>query len=176
VAHSHVSARASRTHPQWWFALQVVWVLWYLPAHLLPDAQQSALVLGYPVFYGCAIFCLIYRYVRVSTPVERQQTKWIAFGLAGIYLLGVVGVQSALNQFVGHSRDTSAPMVVVTTLVVAALFQPLRRVIQATIDRRFYRTKYNAAATVADFGAALRRELDLDACQDHLLEAVEKTM
>lgn len=233
-----------RFAPRWSWVLLIAWVVWYLPAHLLPDAQQGALVIGYPVFYGCAIACLVYRYVRVSTPIERQQMKWVACGLAvllvanqlfwlpqgmpplyllgsflfyllsllflpitflvalqryrlydidqfinqtlvygslsatlaGIYLLGVVGVQRILNVVVGHASDTSPPLIVATTLVIAVLFQPLRRVIQATIDQRFYRTKYNAATTVAAFGATLRQNLDLDACEHHLLEAVETTM
>lgn len=59
---------------------------------------------------------------------------------------------------------------------VAALFQPLRRAIQAMIDRRFYRTRYNAAQTLATFGAAPRQDVDLDACEEHPPAVAQTTM
>ena len=64
----------------------------------------------------------------------------------------------------------------ITTLAVAALFQPLRRSLQRAIDRRFYRRKYNVEQTLAAFGATLRQEVDLRALNDHLLRVVQQTM
>lgn len=65
---------------------------------------------------------------------------------------------------------------VVSTLLTVALFNPLRRRIQSTIDRRFYRQKYDAERVLASFGATLREETDMDELSDRLVTVVKETM
>ena len=201
--------------------------------------------------YGAILFSQIYRYRRVSTPVERQQTKWVMLGIVvvmiGIILLtpifnlffpwyasqpnipsstflglvnypvillslpitiGIAILRSRLydidvvinralvygsltlllaliyfglifgSQFLfqGMFHQTNAIALVISTLVIYALFQPLRRRIQSIIDKRFYRRKYDAVRTLAAFNATLRSEVDLYRLHEHLLAVVEETM
>ncbi len=97
--------------------------------------------------------------------------------LALIYVGGVVGVQAIVNAFAQRqSSEPSPALIVVTTLLIAALFQPLRRRLQRVIDRRFYRRKYNVEQTLASFSATLRQEVNLSDLSEHLLVVVQQTM
>ena len=95
--------------------------------------------------------------------------------LAALYLALVLGTQSALHALTGQRGDEPV-IIVASTLLIAALFNPLRKRLQATIDRRFYRRKYDAAKTVERFGASLRSQLELSALSDQLVMVVRETI
>jgi hypothetical protein len=95
-----------------------------------------------------------------------------------IYFASVLALQALVSVFSGHfSSGPQTPVVIVaSTLGIVALFHPLRRRLQTIIDRRFYRSKYDAARTLAAFSASLRDEVDLDQLREQLLAVVQETM
>jgi len=95
--------------------------------------------------------------------------------LAALYFGGVTVTQSLFRALTGQERQPQLA-IVLSTLVIAALFNPLRRRIQAFIDRRFYRRKYDAAKTLEAFSSKLREETDLDALNAELVGVVRETM
>ena len=87
----------------------------------------------------------------------------------------ILGLQALFTRITGQASQS--PLIIVgSTLVIAALFQPLRHRIQNIIDRRFYRRKYDAKRTVANFSATLRGEVDLVQLSEQLVSIVEETM
>jgi hypothetical protein len=93
--------------------------------------------------------------------------------LALVYLGGVVGMQALVHAISGKESTLG---VVASTLAIAALFNPLRRRVQAFVDRHFYRSKYDAQKTLEAFGTRLRNETDLDALSNDLVEVARNTM
>jgi hypothetical protein len=127
-----------------------------------------------PIAIGVAI--LRYRLYDIDILINRT----IVYGtltasLALVYLGGVAMTQAIFRAFTAQEQQPQLA-VVVSTLVIAALFNPLRRRIQSFIDRRFYRRKYDAAKTLEAFSAKLRDETDLDALSDDLVRVVRETM
>ncbi len=129
-------------------------------------------LLSLPVTVGIAI--LRSRLYDIDVLINRTLVYGtLTILLALVYFGLVIGGQHLLVSLLGQSN---AVVLVVSTLVVAALFQPLRQRIQRTVDRRFYRSKYDAAKIVAAFSATLRQEVDLDQLREHLLAVVQETM
>ena len=248
--------------PRWTRWLVIVWILYVASLFVLPEcspfspwslpaAVRIPLALG---LFGTIVFAQIYRYLRVSQPIERQQIKWVVFGLTAalagatlvalplaifpenilepgtlkvlyalfeltatnalllliplsigvailryrlwdidliinrtlvygslsaalvvVYLGGVAATEAIFRTLTGQGWQPQLA-VVVSTLVIAALFTPLCRRIQSFIDRRFYRKKYDAAKTLEAFSAKLSHETDLDALKDDLVGVVRETM
>jgi hypothetical protein len=138
--------------------------------------QQAALAsfTAVPIAVGLAV--LRYRLYDIDLVINRT----LVYGslsalLALVYLGGVTATQTVLRALTGQEEQPQLA-IVVSTLLIAALFSPLRHRIQAFIDRRFYRRKYDAAKTLETFSAKLRDETNLDALSDDLVGVVRETM
>jgi hypothetical protein len=129
-------------------------------------------VLGIPISIGIAI--LRYRLYEIDTLINRSLVYGsLTATLVALYFGGIVVLQ---RLFVLLTGQQSTLAVVASTLLIAALFTPLRQRIQSFIDRRFYRSKYDAAKTLEVFSAQLRDETDLDALSEDLVGVVRETM
>jgi hypothetical protein len=93
--------------------------------------------------------------------------------LTVVYIGLVIGLEALLRGLISNDSSIS---IVISTLAIAAVFQPLRHRLQQFIDRRFYRRKYDAARIIESFGATLRQEVDLDQLREQLLAVVQETM
>ncbi len=167
-----------------WFALAAVLAACYIVGQLagldrllgstlwnLVDAATNT-----AVYVAVGVAILRYRLCEIDLLINRT----LVYGsltamLALIYLGGVATTQTFFRALTGQ-EEQSQLAIVVSTLVIAALFNPLRRRIQGFIDRRFYRRKYDAAKTLGAFSAKLRDETDLDALNAELVGVVRETM
>jgi hypothetical protein len=125
-----------------------------------------------PVSIGIAI--LRYRLYEIDLIINRTLVYGsLTATLVALYFVGIVVLQ---RIFVTLTGQQSTLAVVASTLLIAALFTPSRRRIQSFIDRRFYRSKYDARKTLEGYSAQLREETDLDALSEDLLSVVRETM
>jgi hypothetical protein len=123
---------------------------------------------------AAAVAVLRYRLYDIDLIIRKTAIYGVlTLSLALVYLGGVAGLQRLLSPLVGEGNRLA---VVASTLAIAALFVPLRRRIQTTIDRRFYRSRYDAAKTLEGFGERLRNRTDLDALDADLLSVVRETV
>jgi len=133
--------------------------------------MQVALI-GMPISMGIAI--LRYRLYEIDLLINRTLVyASLTAMLVALYFGSIVGLQ---RVFVFLTGQKSTLAVVASTLLIAALFTPLRRRIQSFIDRRFYRRKYDARKTLEAFNARLREETDLEALNNELVGVVRETM
>jgi hypothetical protein len=139
------------------------------------DAVDTIILLIGPVCIAIAI--LRYRLYDIDILIKRT----LVYGsltaiLAALYFALVIGAQTLTRQLTGLDVAQQPVVIVLSTLLIAALFQPLRHRLQRTIDRRFDRSHYDAAKTVAAFSASLRSEVNLQQLNERLLGVVEETM
>jgi hypothetical protein len=128
--------------------------------------------LGLPISIGVAV--LRYRLYEIDIIINRTLVYGLLTAMLVLVYVGcVVGLQYTLRAFTGEESQLA---IVASTLLVAALFNPLRRRVQAFIDRRFYRRKYDAATTLQEFSSKLRDETDLNSLNVALLSVVRETM
>jgi hypothetical protein len=244
---------SGRFELRWIRFLAVAQVIFWTVNIFLPSTTSPIVgvitFIPFLLMEGSLVVVQIYRYRRLSSTIERQQTKWVVFGTAlglGGYLIGVLLVFGLLRlvfnvnvvvfticytlldgllllfpisigfaimrsrlwdidtlinrtlvygtltaiialvyfslvftiQFLlrGIINQNNSVAIVISTLAIAALFGPLRRRIQAIIDRRFYRRKYDAAKVVDAFSDTLRNEVDLNQLREHLISVVQDTM
>jgi hypothetical protein len=142
------------------------------PYQLAFNAISTFLLLLIPLSFGFAM--LRYRLWEIDVLINRTLVYGaLTVSLTAVYVDLIIGLQALLRGII--SQDNSVA-IVISTLAIYFLFQPLRRRIQRSIDRRFYRSKYDAAKTVAAFSATLRQEVDLDQLREHLLAVVQETI
>lgn len=157
-----------------------------MPGAYLVNTPNSFLLIVilplYRFYYLPVPFCIGIALLRYRLwDIDRVINRTLVYGLltamlALLYFGLVLGLQSLFDRVLGSAAASSPIILVGSTLIIAALFQPLRRVIQNKIDRRFYRSKYDAQHTIATFSATLRSEVDLEELQGRLLAVVEETM
>jgi len=186
----YVSTRMQRQQTKW-IVLGVsvgllVVVVAYLPPLLFSSLNHTGLyflivkpvatllLLFTPVCFGIAI--LRYQLWDIDLIINRTLVYGTLTALLALLYSGlIIGLQSLFHWITGQVSQ-SPVAIVASTLAIWALFQPLRRRIQAIIDRRFYRRKYDAARTLAAFSATLRSEVDLNELSKQLLAVVQETM
>src|SRR5215204_1853978 len=137
-------------------------------------ALNIAFIPAIPIAIGIAI--LRYRLYDIDILINRTLVYGsLTLMLALVYFGGVTATQVVFTALTGQEEQPQLT-IVVSTLVIAALFTPLRRRIQSFIDRRFYRRKYDARKTLEDFSAQLRDETDLEALSNDLMRVIRETM
>jgi hypothetical protein len=187
----HVSTTTGRQQTKWvLFGFPLWWLL--IMTLGLPYTIEANLPSGGPLpwwtLVGSAGWWLTLTLVPLSLSIAvlRYRLYDIDLVINRTLVYGVLSVTLALVYFgsiallqgtwIALTGQTSQLAVVASTLLIAALFNPVRHRIKAFIDRRFFRNKYDAAKTLEAFSASLRKQTDLGELNDHLLAVVRETM
>ncbi len=173
--------RAGRVERQQlkWFAFAAVLFAgeslsqyFYEPPGVLDTLVEAVPIIGLYVAVGIAI--LAYRLYDIDLLINRTLVYGpLTATLALLYFGSVVSLQTVFRVLSGQESTLA---IVASTLVIAALFNPLRRRVQGVVDRSFYRSKYDAAKTLEAFGSRLRDETNLDALSNDLVGVARRTM
>jgi len=165
----------------------LAFIVWYIPQAIFPALSQTGTLhgmIGGPLLalffclsaVGIAIAIMRYRLWDIDILINRTLVYGsLTFTLAACYAGLIVGLESLAVVLTGKASQQPV-VLVISTLIIAALFQPLRKHLQKLIDRRFYRRKYDVGKTLAAFNATLRHEVDLNELREHLLAVVQETM
>jgi hypothetical protein len=167
-------ARGEERQQVKWFVYTVAFVMLFFPVSVLVVGNGGVGVMLFPLIpISAAIAVLKYRLYDIDLVVNRALVYGaLSATLAGAYLSAVLVLELALSPVTERSDLAIAG----STLVVAALFGPARRRIQALVDQRFYRRKYDAHRTLEGFGTRLRDEIELDSLSAELRGVVSETM
>jgi hypothetical protein len=184
-----ISTRGERQQTKWavfGFALAILLILFSIPlGFLVPPSIQNDPILGnlnpiftltlplIPLFLAIAV--MRSRLWDIDTLINKALVYGLLTGLlAALYAGLIIGLESLVGLFGGRAASNVLALVI-STLVIYALFQPLRSRIQRLIDRRFYRNKYDAVRTLEAFSVILRNEVDLEQLTEHLLTIIQET-
>lgn len=188
----HVSTPAQRQQTKWgvlgMLGALVIMTVWAVVAVFFPPDEPTIarayallavrpmmLLVGLLMPLSFAIAILRYRLWDIDLIIRRTLQYTILTGILGLlYFGGIVLLQGIFHSITGQADSSLST--VITTLGIAGLFNPLRRRIQAMVDRRFYREKYDAAQTLAAFAHAARDEVEMDALTHELVRVVQETM
>jgi hypothetical protein len=143
----------------------------FLPG-IISSVALGVVLIALPTAIGIAV--LKYRLYNIDVLINRTLVYGsLTATLVTVYVGSIVILQTAFRSLTGQDSQLA---IVASTLAIAALFNPLRRRVQAFVDRRFYRRKYDAAKTLAAFSARLRDETDLAELNEELIAVVRETM
>jgi hypothetical protein len=158
-----------------WFVYAVALFALVFPPSIIVLGDGRLIVFLLPLVPAAAgIAILRYRLFDIDVVINRTLVYGaLTVMLAAAYFATVVASQYVFRALTGQESQLA---IVASTLTIAALFVPLRRRVQAFVDRRFYRSKYDARKTLEAFSVKLRDETDLDALRDDLVGVVRETM
>lgn len=152
--------------------------LWFIPGIVLGQPLIDANALGlsllpFPVILAIAV--LRYQLFDIDIIIRRTLIYGVLTALLALLYFGSILLLQQVSRALTGAQQPEI-VTIVSTLAIAALFNPLRHRIQNAIDRRFYRRKYNATQVLAAFSATVRDEVELEKLTEHLLAVVDETM